>query len=58
MLFRKRKDNDVDINSLNDILFTGKKIVRIFYVMTIIALILLGTYLVKEWHALKFIGEF
>ena len=58
MLFRKRKDKDVDVNSLNDILFTGKKIVRIFYVMTIIALILLGTYLVKEWHALKFIGEF
>lgn len=58
MLFRKRKDKEVDFNSLNDILYTGKKIVRIFYVMTIIALILLGTYLVKEWHALKFIGEF
>ena len=58
MLFRKRKDKEVDFNSLNDILYTGKKIVRIFYVMTIIALVLLGTYLVKEWHALKFIGEF
>ena len=58
MLFRKRKDSNVDFGSLNDILFTGKKIVRIFYVMTIIALILLGTYLIKEWHALKIIGEF
>lgn len=58
MLFRKRKDKEVDFNSLNDILYTGKKIVRIFYVMTIIALILLGTYLVKEWHALKLFGEF
>lgn len=58
MLFRKRKDSNVDFGSLNDILFTGKKIVRIFYVMTIIALILLGTYLIKEWHALKILGEF
>ena len=58
MLFRKRKDSNVDFCSLNDILFTGKKIVRIFYVMTIIALILLGTYLIKEWHALKILGEF
>ena len=57
MLFRKRKDSNVDFGSLNDILFTGKKIVRIFYVMTIIALILLGTYLIKEWHALKIIGD-
>ena len=58
MLFRKKKDSDVDFSSLNDILFTGKKIVRIFYVMTIIALVLLGTYLIKEWNALKIIGEF
>ena len=58
MLFRRKKDNDVDVGSLNDILFTGKKIVRIFYVMTIIALVLLGTYLIKEWNALKIIGEF
>ena len=57
-MFRRRKDKEVDIGSLNDILCTGKKIVRIFYIMTIIALILLGTYLVKEWHALSFIGEF
>ena len=58
MLFRKRKDSNVDFGSLNDILFTGKKIVRIFYVMTIIALIFDGTYLIKEWHALKILGEF
>ena len=57
-MFRRRKDKEVDIGSLNDILCTGKKIVRIFYIMTIIALILLGTYLVKEWHALSFVGEF
>lgn len=58
MLFRKRKDKEVDISSLNDILSTGKKLVQIGYIMAIIALVLLVTYLVKEWHALRFIGEF
>ena len=58
MLFRKRKDKEVDISSLNDILSTGKKLVQIGYIMAIIALVLLVTYLVKEWHALRFVGEF
>ncbi len=59
ILFRRKKDNkEIDINSLNDILSTGKKIIRISYVMVIIALVLLGTYLIKEWHALRFVGEF
>ena len=57
-MFRKRKDKEIDISSLNDILFTGKKLLHIGYIIAIIALILLGTYLVKEWHALRFIGEF
>ena len=58
-MFRRKKDNkEIDINSLNDILSTGKKIIRISYVMVIIALVLLGTYLIKEWHALRFVGEF
>lgn len=58
MLFRKRKDKEVDISSLNDILSTGKKLIQIGYIMAIIALVLLVTYLVKEWHALRFVGEF
>ncbi len=58
MLFRKRKDKEIDINSLNDILFIGKKLMQIGYVMTIIALILLATYLIKEWQVLNFIGQF
>lgn len=58
MLFRKQKDKEVDISSLNDILSTGKKLVRIGYIMAIIALVLLVTYLMKEWHALRIVGEF
>ena len=57
-MFRRKKDKEIDIGSLNDILSTGKKLINIGYIMAIIALVLLGTYLVKEWHALRFVGEF
>lgn len=57
-MFRRKKEKEVDIGSLNDILSTSRKLIHIVYVMAIIALILLGTYLVKEWHALHFLGEF
>ena len=57
-MFRRKKDKEIDIGSLNDILSISKKLINIVYIMTIIALILLGTYLVKEWHALRFLGEF
>ena len=57
-LFRKKIEKELDYNSLNDILRTGKKLINIGFFMAIIALILLGTYLIKEWHILKYIGEF
>ena len=56
-MFRKKKDKEVDIGSLNDILNTGRKLINIGYVMAIIALVLLGTYLIKEWKILKILGE-
>ena len=55
---RRRKDKELDLNSLNQILNTGKKLINIGYVMAIICLIILGTYLIKEWKLLKYIGEF
>ncbi len=54
-MFKKKTDSEIDISSLNNILLTGKKLINIGYFMTIIALILLGTYLIKEWHILKFL---
>ena len=57
-MFKKSKDKDVDITSLNHILHTGKKLINIGYFMAIVCLILLGTYLIKEWNILKYIGEF
>ena len=57
-MLKKLKDKDVDVNSLNHILRTGKKLINIGYFMAIVCLILLGTYLFKEWKIFKYIGEF
>ena len=57
-MFKKSKDKDLDMTSLNHILRTGKKLINIGYFMAIVCLILLGTYLLKEWNILKYIGEF
>ena len=57
-MFKKNKEKEVDITSLNHILRTGKRLINIGYFMAIVCLILLGTYLVKEWKILKYIGEF
>lgn len=57
-MFHKLKDKDVDITSLNNILKKGSKIINISYFTVIVVLILLGTYLIKEWKILGFIKEF
>ena len=51
-MFRKN-DTEVDYRSLNDILSIGKKLINIIYLATIIVLIVLSTYLLKEWKTLK-----
>ena len=56
-MLRKRKDKSIDYTNLNDILKTGKRIINLGYFMAIICLILLGTYLLKEWKILHYIGE-
>ena len=57
-MLKRSKDKDVDITSLNHILKTGKRLINIGYFMAIIAVILLCTYLLKEWKILGYIGEF
>lgn len=56
-MFKKRNDNEIDIASLNQILRTGKKLINIGFFMAIVCLVLLGTYLIKEWKILTTIGE-
>ena len=57
-MFRRDRDKEIDITSLNHILKTGKNLINIGYFMAIVCVILLGTYLLKEWNILKYIGEF
>ena len=57
-LFGNKKDKELDYESLNQILTIGSKLSGIFYIISLIAIVLLGTYLIKEWGILSFIGEF
>lgn len=56
-MFRRQKENELDITSINILLRTGRKLINIGYFMAIVCLILLGTYLIKEWKVLNIIGE-
>ena len=56
-MFKRRNDNEIDIASLNQILRTGKILINIGFFMAIVCLVLLGTYLIKEWKILTTIGE-
>lgn len=57
MLFRRKKDSEVDVSSLNKILDIGKRLMQIVYFVTIVVLILLATYLLREWKILHYLGE-
>ena len=48
---------ELDLKSLNTILKTGKKVVNVFYFVIVIALVLLITYVLKEWKIFGFVGE-
>lgn len=55
MFKKKDKEKELDYESLNKILVIGSKLSEIFYIIAISAIILLGTYIVKEWGILHFI---
>lgn len=54
----KKKDKELDLTSLNEIIQIGKRFIKIAYFIGLVAVILLATYLLKEWKILEFIGEF
>ena len=56
-MFNRLKEKDLDVTTLNSLIKTGSRILNIGYFMTIITLILLGTYLIKEWKILGFLKE-
>ena len=57
-MFKKEKDKELDYSSLNDMIHTGKKFVNIAYFLLIVSIILLGTFILKEWKVFGVIGEF
>ena len=56
-MFHKKQSKEIDIGNLNEILNTGRKLINIGYIMAIIALVLLVTYLIKEWDLLIFLKD-
>ena len=54
----KSKDKELDYTSLNQLLNIGKKILNIGYFMAIICIVLLGTYVMKEWRVFNYLTEF
>ena len=57
-MVKKNSKEEIDVKSLNEMLTTGKKILRIGFFMAIVCVVLLITYLIKEWHVLRILGEF
>ena len=56
-MFKKKYDTEVDINNLNNIIKIGSKLINIGYFMAIFSLVILVTYLFKEWKIFAFLKE-
>ena len=54
-MFQRKNKDQLDVRNLNEVINLGKSILRIVFILTILALIVLATYLLKEWHILKFV---
>lgn len=57
MFFQRKKDKEVDIASLNEILEIGKRLMHIIYIVTIVVLVLLATSILREWKLFSILGE-
>lgn len=54
---KKDKDNEkLDIPKLNEIIKVNRNILKIMFAFMIIGLILVTTYLIKEWRLINFLG--
>lgn len=56
-MFKKKYDTEVDITNLNNIIKIGSKLINIGYFMAIFSLVILVTYLFKEWKIFAFLKE-
>lgn len=52
-----KKKNELDTNGLNEIIYLGKNILKLSFIILIIGIVLAGTMLLKELGVFKFIGS-
>ena len=52
-----KKKNELDTNGLNEIIYLGKNILKLSFIILIIGIVLAGTILLKELGVFKFIGS-
>ncbi len=52
-----KKKNELDTNGLNEIIYLGKNILKLSFIILIIGIILAGTVLLKELGVFKFVGS-
>ena len=52
-----KKKNELDTNGLNEIIYLGKNILKLSFIILIIGIILEGTVLLKELGVFKFVGS-
>ena len=53
----KKKQEELDVNGINDVVSVSKKILKLFYIVLIVSTLFLGTLLIKEVEILEFIGN-
>ena len=53
----KKKQEELDVNGINDVVSVSKKILKLFYIVLIVSTLFLGTLLIKEVEILGFIGN-
>ena len=54
MNFRK-KNEKLDLNEVNEVVSLSKKILHLFYIAMIIAIVLIVTIIAREWGIISFI---
>ncbi len=51
----KFKSKDINVEEVNEVISLSKRILKLFYVVMVVAIVFLASILLKEWGVLKFI---
>ena len=48
--FRKKdKDKEIDVTSLNELIRVGRNVLKILFILGIVSLVFLATYILRDW---------